>query len=209
MILAKNMGNILKKIDKVLGGKAYVHELKDPFRVLISTILSARTKDEVTEEVSEVLFSQIKGPKDLINLPTPELEKIIKKIGFFRTKAKHLKETANLVLEYGGVPDTIQELVKLPGVGRKTANLVVAVAFDKPGLCVDTHVHRIPNRWGLISTKTPLQTEMTLRDMIPQKYWREINRVLVPFGKFICKPIKPTCGACPLSSTCPKVGVKT
>jgi len=207
VITGGKVGKILKIIDGALSGKAYVHELRDPFQVLISTILSARTKDEVTKEVSESLFKKIKDPRDLAEMKISEIERIIKKTGFFHTKAKHLKETSKKIVEIGGVPDSIEELVKLPGVGRKTANLVLAVAFDKPGLCVDTHVHRISNRWGLVATKTPFETEMSLRGKVDQKHWKEMNRIMVPFGKFICKPIRPLCGRCPINVECPKIGV--
>lgn len=182
---------------------------REPFRVLVSTILSARTKDETTAAVSRRLFKIVKCPADIEKLSQRELEKIIFPIGFYRTKAKHLKQLHRVLAERfdGQIPDTIADLCELPGVGRKTANLVVTAAFDKPGICVDVHVHRICNRLGLLKTKTPLETEMRLRRILPKRYWKTWNSYLVSFGQTVCRPVGPRCGECPLRQYCRQVGV--
>jgi endonuclease III len=184
-------------------------QTKDPFKVLITTILSARTKDQTTKEVAQRLFTKINKPSDLQKYSQEELEKIIYPIGFYKNKAKQLKQLP-LVLknEFNNkLPQTIEELIKLPGVGRKTANLVLAVAFKIPAICVDTHVHRITNRWGYIKTKTPVETEMKLREILPKKYWLDINWMLVSFGQAHCTPRKPRCQSCPIKTYCEKVGI--
>ncbi len=180
-----------------------------PFKVLIGTILSARTKDETTTHVVRKLFKVVEAPEDLRRIPLAKLEKLLHPVGFFRVKAKHLKQLPDVLdREFGGhIPDTIDDLCKLPGVGRKTANLVVAVAFGKHGICVDVHVHRITNRLGLIQTKTPLETEMRLREILPKRYWKSWNRQLVSFGQTLCKPIRPQCHRCPIVGLCDRVGV--
>lgn len=185
-------------------------QTKDPFKVLVATILSARTKDEVTAAASRRLFKRADTADDLDRLSVPELEKIIYPVGFFRNKAKYLAALpAVLQEEFGGrIPDVVEQLVKLPGVGRKTANLVVAVAFNKPAICVDTHVHRIMNIWGYVQTKTPLQTEMALREKLPEQYWISINSLLVAFGQGTCKPRFPHCDRCVVAGLCPQIGVK-
>lgn len=183
---------------------------RDPFKVLISCILSQRTKDEITEKVSSNLYNVIKNPQDLINIDIDTLEKILHPIGFYKVKAKRLKEVTKLILEKydGKVPDDIDELLKLPGVGRKTANIVITKGFNKKGIAVDTHVHRISNRLGLIKTKRPEDTEFELRKIIPERNWVELNDYLVNFGKNICTPISPKCSSCPIKMYCKKVGVK-
>lgn len=183
----------------------------DPFKVLLSTILSARTKDETTTEVCERLFSKVRNPGDLEKIPLKELEKLIFPIGFFRTKAKHLKQLpAALNTHFNGkIPDEIDDLCKLPGVGRKTANLVRAVAFNKPAVCVDVHVHRICNRLGLLKTKTPFDTEMKLRSILPEKYWITWNAFLVSYGQTICRPVGPKCTECKINTYCNRIGVKS
>lgn len=182
---------------------------KDPFIILVGTLLSLRTKDETTEKVMRELMPLIKGPQDLIDIPPGELQKLIYPVGFYRNKAKVLKEVAAEILNaHGGrVPDTIEELVAIRGIGRKTANLVVTEGYGKPGICVDTHVHRISNRLGIVSTKTPHQTEDGLRKTLPRKYWITYNSLLVTFGKRICTPLSPKCSECPLSGFCEKNGV--
>jgi len=184
-------------------------QTRDPFKVLVATILSARTKDEVTAAASRRLFKRAATPGELARLSVAELEKIIYPVGFFRNKAKYLAKLPQVLAEKfnGRVPDTIEELVQLPGVGRKTANLVVAVAFGKPAICVDTHVHRIMNIWGYVQTKTPLETEQALRNKLPEKYWIEINSILVAFGQGTCTPRRPKCSECVISDLCPKIGV--
>ncbi len=180
-----------------------------PFKVLIATILSARTKDETTTQAVRKLFKVVQCPDDLRHVSLAELEKLIHPVGFFRVKAKHLKKLPDVLdREFDGhIPDTIDELCKLPGVGRKTANLVVTVAFDKHGICVDVHVHRITNRLGLIQTQTPLETEMRLREILPKRYWKSWNRQLVSFGQTLCRPIRPHCARCPIADFCSRVGV--
>jgi len=182
-------------------------QTRDPFKVLVATILSARSKDETTSQVSTRLFSQIRTADDLKRIPLRKLEQLIFPIGFYRTKARHLRALP-CVLEskFGGrIPDTIEELCQLPGVGRKTANLVVSVAFDKHGICVDVHVHRITNRLGLIHTRSPYETEMTLLEVLPKRYWTSWNRILVSYGQTVCRPIHPHCSNCPISEYCDKV----
>ncbi|MCD6167819.1 MAG: endonuclease III [Caldisericia bacterium] len=188
-----------------------IHKTKDPFRVLISCLLSLRTKDEVTLKASERLFSVAKTPQEFLNLPTKKIEELIYPVGFYRVKAKRIKEISKIIIErYGGkVPDNLEELLTLPGVGRKTANIVITQGFNKYGIAVDTHVHRVSNRLGLVKTKTPEETEVKLREIIPKKYWIELNDLFVSFGQNICTPISPRCSICPISKYCDKVGVKT
>ena len=182
----------------------------DPFKILVATVLSLRTKDEVTAEAARRLFQVVNGPEDLLKLSEEEIANLIYPVGFYRRKAKNLKEIAQILLEnYGGkVPDSLEELLKLPGVGRKTANLVITQGFKKPGICVDTHVHRIMNRLGFVKTKTPEETEFALREKLPKEYWIEINDLLVALGQHVCHPISPRCSQCPIEPYCPKVGVK-
>lgn len=182
---------------------------RDPFRVLVSTVLSLRTKDECTAEASQRLFALAKTPQELLSLPEKKIATTIYPVGFYNTKAKHLKQIAALLIEqYGGrVPDNVNELLKLPGVGRKTANLVVTIGYGKPGICVDTHVHRITNRWGYIKTRNPHETEFALREILPKKYWLIINDLLVTYGQNRCAPVSPKCSECPLIKWCRRVGV--
>lgn len=184
-------------------------QTRDPFRVLVATILSARTKDETTAAVSRRLFTKVKTPGDLKKIPLKKLEKLIFPIGFWHTKARHLKQLPRVMEDkFGGqVPATVEELCELPGVGRKTANLVVTVAFDRYGICVDVHVHRICNRLGLVSTTTPFETEMALRDILPKRYWKTWNSQLVSFGQTVCRPTSPRCSSCPIAKYCRRVGV--
>ena len=183
---------------------------KNPFKILVSTILSSRTKDEITKQASQRLFLKVKNPNDLIKLSIKEIEKLIYPVGFYRVKARNLKKLAEILIkDYNGkVPNSINDLIKLPGVGRKTANLVVTLGFNKYGICVDTHVHRIVNRWGYIKTKTPKETEYALRKKLPKKHWKKINSILVVFGQNICTPILPKCSSCNLNNICPKNDVK-
>ncbi len=176
----------------------------DPFQVLISTVLSLRTKDEITYPTARKLFETCKTPEDFLRIPLEKLEKIIYPVGFYRTKARNIKKIAEIIIkEYGGkVPDNIEELTKLPNVGRKVANLVLSVSYGKDVICVDTHVHRISNRLGLVKTKTPEETEFKLMEVIPKKYWRDLNYLMVGFGQVICKPVKPNCKVCKLKGIC-------
>ena len=182
---------------------------KEPFRVLVSCILSLRTKDQVTREASERLFRLADTPEALSALPVKAIEKAIYPAGFYRTKARDLKAIARtLVAEHASrVPDTIEGLVRLKGVGRKTANLVVTMGYGKPGICVDTHVHRITNRWGYVATRTPERTEQALRAKLPRRYWLEINDLLVAYGQNLCTPTSPFCSRCRLADLCDKRGV--
>jgi len=181
----------------------------DPFQILVTTILSARTKDGTTAEVSARLFKVVKKAHDFDRLSIPQLEKLIFPIGFYHTKARHLKQLPGALdtLFGGRIPDRIEDLVELPGVGRKVANLVRAVAFDKPAICVDVHVHRICNRLGLLETKNPFKTEMALRRILPARYWITWNSYIVSFGQTICAPVGPRCSLCPLVRWCRRVGV--
>lgn len=181
---------------------------RDPFCVLVGTILSARTKDQCTAGAVKRLFAEARGdvfrPEDLVRLTVQEIERLIYPVGFFRDKARHLKRLPSVLEErFGGVlPHTVEELCELPGVGRKTANLTVAVGFDLPAICVDVHVHRICNRLGLVRTKTPFETEMALRKILPVRYWKTWNSHLVSFGQTRCGPIRPKCEGCPISRYC-------
>lgn len=182
---------------------------RDPFLILISTLLSLRTKDRTTREASDRLFAMARTPAAMLKLPLKKLEQVIYPVGFYRTKAKAIHQICRrLIDEYGGVvPDSIDELVTLPGVGRKTANLVVTIGYGKPGICVDIHVHRISNRWGYITTKTPEESERTLRRTLPKQYWIIYNDLLVPYGQNLCLPVSPLCSTCKLTELCDRVGV--
>lgn len=186
-------------------------QTNDPEKVLIATILSARTKDQTTAAACKKLFAKINRVMDLEKLGEKEIEQLIYPVGFYKTKAKHLKQLPAMLKEKfaGTIPETVEELIHLPGVGRKTANLVVAVGFQKPGMCVDTHVHRITNRLGYVKTKNPFQTEMALRKKLPKQYWEKINSMLVAFGQHTCTPISPHCSRCPIRKYCKRVGVTT
>ena len=181
----------------------------DPFAVLVSCIISLRTRDEVTELASARLFTLAKLPAELLKLSNAKIEKAIYPAAFYRKKTKSLKELCQvLVKEYSGkVPDKLEELLKLKGVGRKTANLTLILGHNKPGICVDIHVHRISNRWGYVKTKSPDETEMVLREILPKRFWKGYNDLLVSFGQNLCKPISPFCGSCPIEDQCPKTGV--
>ena len=183
---------------------------QDPFPVLISTVISLRTKDQVTTEASARLFSRASTPRDLAALPTEEIARLIYPAGFYNTKARSIQEIARTIdHRFGGsVPRTREELLALPGVGRKTANLVLGLSFGIPAICVDTHVHRIPNRLGLVETSSAEQTEQALEESLPHEYWIEINGLLVAFGQQVCTPVSPWCSRCPLSHMCPRVGVR-
>ncbi len=187
------------------------HYADSPFTVLISCLLSLRTQDKTTHAASERLFQMARNPQIMADLPIAVIEKTIYPVGFYRTKALNIKEICRILLHRyeGRVPDDLEELLQLPGVGRKTANLVVTIGYGKPGICVDTHVHRITNRWGYIKTKTPEKTEMALRQKLPRKYWMIINDLLVSYGQNICKPISPFCSRCRIQPYCVRTGVDT
>jgi len=179
-------------------------ETEGPFSILIGTILSARTKDENTAKVVKKLFSRYRSPKTLANAKVRDVEKLIKSIGFYHVKAKRIIKVAQIInSQYKGmVPENFEKLIELPGVGRKTANCVLVYAFDTPAIPVDTHVHRISNRLGLVDTKMPEETEMDLRKKIPKKYWLQINETFVMYGQNICKPISPLCSICKIKTKC-------
>lgn len=182
---------------------------RDPFRILISCLLSLRTKDRTTAQASERLFALATRPAAMLKLTRRRIERTIYPVGFYRTKAKSIHAICRRLLGvYGGlVPDSIDELLTLSGVGRKTANLVVTVGYLKPGICVDIHVHRISNRWGYIKTKTPDDSEQALRGKLPRQYWMIYNDLLVPYGQHICQPVSPYCSRCRLAKYCDRVGV--
>jgi endonuclease-3 len=182
---------------------------RDPFKVLISCILSLRTQDKTTEEASRRLFQIAETPEALAEISVDRIQRAIYPVGFYRVKGQRIKDLSReIIRNYAGrVPDSIEELLKLKGVGRKTANLVVTVGYNRDGICVDTHVHRITNRWGLIKTQNPNQTEFSLREILPKKYWKTLNRYLVSFGQGVCKPVSPLCSQCRISKWCEKAGV--
>jgi endonuclease-3 len=186
------------------------HYSKSPFKVLISTLLSLRTKDAATEQACKRLFAEADTPKKILALSREKIEKLIYPVGFYRVKAATLHHVCEVLLEkHGGeVPPDLDTLLKIKGVGRKTANLVVTVGFNKPGICVDVHVHRISNRWGYIKTATPEKTETALRNVLPKKYWIEYNDLLVTYGQNVCVPVSPFCSKCPLAHVCKKIDVK-
>ena len=180
-----------------------------PFKVLISTVLSLRTKDKTTAAASHRLFSLAQTPEKMLTLSSDEIEKAIYPVGFYHTKAKNIQKICQILLNQfsGNVPDDLDTLLTLPGVGRKTANLVVTVGFNKPGICVDTHVHRISNRWGLVKTKSPDETEQVLRKILPKQYWITFNDILVTYGQNLCVPVSPFCSRCKIRFYCPRKGV--
>ncbi|MCL2184741.1 MAG: endonuclease III [Treponema sp.] len=182
----------------------------DPWAVLVSTILSLRTKDEVTLVASKKLLEKTPAPADLDSKKQETIEKLIYPVGFYRNKAASLKKIAKILLtQYNGnVPDNMEALLALPGVGRKTANLVLSEAFDIDALCVDIHVHRISNRCGWLESKTPDETEMILREILPVKYWKKINALLVLYGQNLCRPVSPFCSKCVMSKQCSRKGVE-
>ena len=184
-------------------------EKSDPYLVLIGTLLSLRTKDEMTEKAMEKLTKKAKTPQELLRIPEDEIQKLIYPVGFYRIKARTLRDVSGIIIDKydGQVPDSIDELLTIKGVGRKTANLVITEGFGQPGICVDTHVHRISNRLGIVSTKNPHKTEESLRKVLPKHYWIIYNALLVTFGKRVCKPISPLCSNCELSRICKKEGV--
>ncbi len=197
--------DIVKTIE-ILKGVVPEHpyKSKNPFHILIATIISQRTKDEVTYTVANRLFAKYPRPGDLKNADVEEIAMLIYPAGFYRQKAGKIKEVARIIdEEYGGrVPDSLEELLKLPGVGRKTANIVLSRGYGKMAIAVDVHVHRIANRLGWVKTSKPEETEKKLMELLPKKYWLEINTLLVMFGRTICKPVSPKCDECPVKDYC-------
>ena len=188
----------------------YADDKRGPFAILISTLLSLRTKDEVTEGASKRLFFLADSPESMVLLAAEVIEKAIYPVGFYRNKAKTIIAVCrDLIGRFQSrVPDTIEELLTLNGVGRKTANLVVTLGYSQEGICVDTHVHRISNRLGYVSTRTPDETEYALRGKLPRAYWIRYNTLLVAFGRTICRPVSPLCSRCVIFRDCDRVGVK-
>ncbi|CAG37145.1 exodeoxyribonuclease III [Desulfotalea psychrophila] len=209
-----DIGHFLTEVKKATRGQALpvvdliAVQTEDPFKVLVATILSARTKDETTAASSKRLFARAQTAEELTELSEEELQKLIYPVGFYKNKAGYLKKLPEALKEFKGVvPETMTELLRLPGVGRKTANLVLSIAFKKPAICVDTHVHRIMNIWGYVETATPLKTEMALREKLPEEFWIPVNSLLVSLGQSICRPVSPRCSECPLEKECPQLGI--
>ena len=206
------MADVIRRLRRAQPGwkrTALADETGDPFRVLIACILSLRTQDTTTGPAAARLFALADTPAAMLKLTARQIEKAIYPVGFSRTKARVLlRICADLLARFGGaVPDEIDQLLTLDGVGRKTANLVVTLGFNKPGICVDTHVHRISNRLGYVRTRTPEETEMALRGKLPRRYWIGYNDLLVTFGQNVCAPISPKCSTCPVRPLCRRVGV--
>ncbi len=183
---------------------------RDPYQVLIACLLSLRTKDETTGPAARRLFSLADTPEKMVTLTPAQVKKAIYPVGFYKTKAQTVLDVSQRILDVyeGRVPDDIDELLTFKGVGRKTANLVVTLGFQKPGICVDTHVHRISNRWGYVETENPEQTEMALRKSLPKRFWIGYNDLLVAFGQTLCHPTSPKCSLCPIERFCEKIGVE-
>ncbi len=210
-----NLGKVLKVLKRenkqwkvpIVG--TFAHGENAPFKILISTVLSLRTKDSTTEGASHRLFALADTPRKMLTLSVLEIEKAIYPVGFYHTKARNILKICQILLDqYGGnVPDDLEKLLLFPGVGRKTANLVVTIAYGKPGICVDTHVHRISNIWGLVKTKSPDETEFVLRKVLPKRYWTTFNDILVAYGQNLCVPISPFCSRCKIRRFCPRIGV--
>jgi len=201
---------IYHKLEELYGEQlCAVDKFKTPYKVLISCIISLRTKDEVTELASKRLFKVAPAAQNMIKLTSDEISRLIYPAGFYRRKGKQILNISKILVEkYNGIPpDNIEALLKLPGVGRKTANLVLSAGFGKNAICVDTHVHRISNRTGIINTKTPEETEYKLMENLSKKYWKEINHLMVLHGKAICTPISPKCSQCVLNNICEKIDV--
>lgn len=186
-----------------------VEQTRDPFRLLVACVISLRTKDQVTAQASARLFAVASDAQSLARLPPEQIAALIYPAGFYRTKGRQLQKLAQMLVErWGGrVPESREELLSLPGVGRKTANLVLGLGFGIPAICVDTHVHRIANRLGLVQTRRPEETETALEQVLPSEWWIPINDVLVTFGQEVCTPVSPRCSRCPVSSRCAKIGV--
>ncbi len=204
-----NNNNLSFKVEKIMKelNNLYtlrVFEDRDPYRVLIRTILSQRTKDANTDKATNQLFSKYKDIHEVADAPIEDIEKLVKSAGFFRVKANRIKEVSHIILDYYGgiVPNNMKELLELPGVGRKTANCVLVFAFQEPAIPVDTHVHRIPNRWGIVNTKTPEKTEEELMKIVPKNLWIDMNDLIVQFGQTICRPLNPLCEECPITDLC-------
>lgn len=212
MVTNRNIDGVLRTVKRLIRRweiPVVGHYRDDPFTTLISCLLSLRTKDAVTRAASQRLFRLARTPEQMLRLSPAAIERAIYPVGFYRTKARTILAVCRALRErYGSrVPASLEELLTIKGVGRKTANLVVTLAFDQDGICVDTHVHRISNRWGYVRTKTPEQTEQALRRRLPRRHWRTYNDLLVTLGQNMCHPTSPWCSRCPLARVCPKLGV--
>ena len=215
MVTNRQIGRVLQLVRHAVSAweppalNKIAEESHDPFRVLISCILSQQTKDAVTEAASIRLYRLADRPETILALSERRIARAIYPVSFYRTKARTIREVSRTLLTRfaGRVPDSLEELLGLKGVGRKTANLVLTVGYRKSGICVDTHVHRISNRWGYVKTKTPEQTEMALRQKLPKRHWIYYNDLLVPFGQHLCRPISPFCSRCPVVRWCARIGV--
>jgi len=211
----RHIHDVVRILKKDLGAEklpivtALAEREADPFAILISTLLSLRTKDEVTADATDRLFRLASTPQEMLALPEKEMIEAIYPVGFYRNKARTIHEACRVLIERfdSRVPDTIEELLTIKGVGRKTANLVVGLGYGKPSICVDTHVHRISNRLGYVQTSTPDQTEMALREKLPRRYWIPINTLMVAFGRKTCRPVSPLCSTCPIRTYCDRRGV--
>lgn len=203
-ILRETMPNYTQPLIEGMGA-----DQQTPFHILIATVLSLRTKDTLTAIVAPRLFAVADTPEAMLQLDEEQIAQLIYPVGFYRNKARAIRQICAVLLEQynGNVPADLDALLALPGVGRKTANLVLTAGFGLPGICVDTHVHRITNRWGYVQTKTPEETEFALREKLPQEYWNEINGLLVTLGQNICHPTSPRCSVCPVAAHCARVGV--
>jgi endonuclease III len=210
-----SMGMIIKKMEQALDREKklkrltalrglQMEEQADPFKILIGTILSARTRDESTTKAVNKLFARFSTPEDIASADIEEIKKLIRSIGFYNVKAARIKQVSQIIVNRfsGRVPDDIESLLELPGVGRKTANCVLVYAFNKPAIPVDIHVHRIMNRLGIVSTKTPIQTEIELNKIVDSRLWTKVNNTLVMYGQNICLPVRPICKICDLKETC-------
>jgi endonuclease-3 len=211
----RDISKVIRRLEKEVAKwelpivSALAEEHRGPFPILISTILSLRTKDEVTAIAAERLLALARTPEEMLKLSEGKIIKAIYPVGFYRIKAKTILHISKDLIDrfHSRVPDTIEQLLTLKGVGRKTANLVVALGYNKEGLCVDTHVHRISNRLGYVKTKTPDETEYALREKLPSKYWLRYNTLMVAFGRHVCVPISPFCSRCPVFAYCDRVNV--
>lgn len=200
--------NILESMKQATGSTcipAPLEESREAFPVLVSTVISLRTRDAVTREVSGKVLKEVPDAASMIAIDRRKLEELLKPAGFFRQKAGQLKKSADIIQKQfnGRVPDNMKDLLSLPGVGRKTANFVLGMVYGKPAICVDVHVHRISNRLGLVETPSPEKTELKLQELFAPSEWNRINHIMVTFGQRICKPVKPRCEVCPLNSICP------
>jgi endonuclease-3 len=207
----RTLGRAIRSMEEPAVEKISEDTREDPFRVLIATMLSAQTRDPVTAEASARLFRVARSPRTMAALPVSRIQRLIYPVSFYRNKARHAKAACRQILDrFGGrVPDRMEDLLTLPGVGRKTANLVLILSHaSRDNICVDTHVHRISNRLGWVRTKTPDQTEQALYRVVPRRYWPKVNLYLVTWGQNVCRPVYPRCRACVVSAECQKVGVQ-